>query len=151
MRQLRIGELADQFHLNPKTIRYYERVGLLTPDDRSAGGYRLYDAGAIWRLEFILKAKALGLTLQEIREILTLRDRGESPCERVLALTDHKISSIEAQVRALSDFREDLLRLRTEAGHTRSAEACVCGIIEQHQPQGGAERSRTMAVKRPTL
>lgn len=134
MAELRIGELAERFRLNPKTIRYYEKMGLLVTRQRSPNGYRLYDSSEVWRLEFILKAKEIGLTLEEIREILTLRDSGRSPCDRVMAMTDRKLALVGEQIRALQAFREELLALRDEASKTKDASACVCGIIESHRP-----------------
>lgn len=131
--QLRIGELAAELGLNPKTIRYYEEIGLLPAPKRAANGYRLYDATDNQRLRFIAKAKAIGLTLDEIREILTLRYRGESPCEHVLALLDRKLAKVDQQLRALMEFRRELVALREEAAETMRADACVCGIIEQYK------------------
>jgi len=100
MRQLRIGGLAAELGLNPKTLRYYEEISLLPAPRRMSSGHRLYNATDRQRLRFILKAKAIGLTLDEIREILTLRDRGESPCEHVLALLDRKLAKVDQQLRA---------------------------------------------------
>ncbi len=131
--QVRIGELATELGLNPKTIRYYEEIGLLPAPQRTPAGYRLYTAADRERLQFIGKAKAIGLTLEEIREILTLRRDGERPCAHVLALLDQKLATVDAQLRTLTDFRQDLVALREEAAETMSGDACVCGIIELHE------------------
>lgn len=132
--QVRIGEVATELGLNPKTIRYYEEIGLLPTPERTPGGYRLYDAADRERLLFIGKAKAIGLTLEEIREILTLRREGERPCAHVLDLLDQKLATVDAQLRRLKEFRKDLVALRAEAAETMSGDACVCGIIELHEP-----------------
>jgi DNA-binding transcriptional MerR regulator len=84
-RQLKIGELATVLGLNPKTIRYYEDIGLLPKPQRTVSGYRLYEAADVERLSFIGKAKAIGLTLEEIREISDARPDGQRPCEHVFA------------------------------------------------------------------
>ena len=76
---MHIGELAADMHLNPKTIRYYEEIGLLPAPRRNAAGYRQYAAAERERLRFIAKAKALGFTLREIRELFALRDASRSP------------------------------------------------------------------------
>ena len=133
VRQLRIGELASELGLNPKTLRYYEDISLLPAPRRTPSGHRLYDATDRQRLRFILKARAIGLTLDEIREILILRDRGESPCEHVLVLLDRKLAKVDQQLRALVDFRQELIVLREEAADTIRPEGCICGIIEQHR------------------
>ncbi|MDP8900894.1 MAG: heavy metal-responsive transcriptional regulator [Actinomycetota bacterium] len=101
----RIGELAGELGLNPKTIRYYEAIGLLPAPARTATGYRLYGTADRERLRFIGKAKAIGLTLAEIGEVLTLRDDGTCPCPHVLGLLDRKLAAVDAQLRLLSDVR----------------------------------------------
>lgn len=130
---MRIGQLAAELGLNPKTVRYYEEIGLLPRAGRTESGYRLYDASDRERLDFILKAKAIGLSLGEIGEILTLSRDGRQPCEHVIGLLDRKLSAVDAQLRALSEFRKELVALREEAAETMSMAACVCGIIEQHK------------------
>ncbi len=131
--KLRIGELAAEFGLNPKTIRYYEQIGLLPAPRRTPSGYRLYDDSDRQRLWFIGKAKAIGLTLEEIREILELRQNGVQQCEHVLAMLDWKLAAVDEQLRALEDFRQELLTLRQEATETISNDATVCRIIEHHE------------------
>ncbi len=131
---LRIGELAVEFGLNPKTIRYYEEINLLPPPQRTPTGYRFYDEGDRERLRFIGKAKALGLTLEEIGEILGLREDGEAPCERVVAIVDRKLAAVDERLRVLTEFRQELLGLRDEATRAMTADAQVCRIIEGHAP-----------------
>jgi DNA-binding transcriptional MerR regulator len=74
-RQLRIGDLARITGLSIKTLRYYERRGLLKPPPRTQGGYRLYGSEEVARLRFIQRAKLLGLKLEEIRELVELAAR----------------------------------------------------------------------------
>lgn len=129
---MRIGELAAELGLNPKTIRFYEEIGLLPPARRTPSGYRLYGAADRERLRFILKAKAVGLTLEEIKQVLDVRSKGQQPCRHVLALLDQKLAAVDRQLRALSEFRRELVALHSEGAETMRAEACVCGIIEHH-------------------
>ncbi len=119
--------------INPKTIRYYEEIGLLPKPERSASGYRLYSAADLERLRFIAKAKAIGLTLDEVHEILDAAAGGERPCQQVLGMLDQKIEVVDRQLHALSKLRQELLSLRSGAAETMTADTCVCGIIEQHQ------------------
>ncbi|HZU06640.1 MAG TPA: heavy metal-responsive transcriptional regulator [Chloroflexota bacterium] len=146
-----IGELAAACGLTPKTIRYYEALGLLPPPQRSAAGYRLYRTADRERLRFITQAKALGLTLEEIREILALRQQGQSPCARVLALLDRKLAELDAQLRLLADLRQELAALRERAAATATTEAPVCGIIEHHAPERAAapQGLASRAARRP--
>jgi DNA-binding transcriptional MerR regulator len=134
---MRIGELAARFGLNPKTIRYYEEIGLLPRADRSASGYRRYDECDVERLGFIRRAKTLGLSLDEIHDILFVQQEGALPCGQVLDLIDVKISVIDQRMAELQTFRTELASLRTtwtdEATSAQRAAtpACICPIIEQ--------------------
>jgi DNA-binding transcriptional MerR regulator len=144
--QVPIGTLAKQLGLNPKTIRYYEEIGLLPDPQRTEAGYRIYDEADLARLRFIGKAKTIGLTLQEISQILALRRDGGPPCEHVLTLLDRKLTAVDEQLRVLAEFRQDLVALREEAAQTMTAEACVCGIIEQHRSH--AEETSAVGSRR---
>lgn len=131
--QLRIGELAGEMGINPKTIRYYEAIGLLPAPARTQAGYRRYGAADRQRVRFIAKAKAIGLTLREIGEILALRDGGSEPCPHVQDLLDRKLASVDEQLRLLAEVRAELLALQEEAKSTARASTPVCGIIELHE------------------
>jgi MerR family Zn(II)-responsive transcriptional regulator of zntA len=134
---MRIGELAVRFGLNPKTLRYYEEIGLLPRADRSDSGYRLYDEQDAERLGFIRRAKTLGLSLDEIRDILSVQAEGEPPCGQVLGLIDRKISAINRRMAELQEFRAELATLRAawtdedERVRYAAPPACICPIIEQ--------------------
>lgn len=131
---LRIGELAAELGVNTKTIRYYEGIGLLPAPRRTEAGYRLYGAADRDRLAFIRKARAIGLTLEEIGRLLTLRREGQRPCMHLLTLLDTKLAAVDEQLRALNDFRVELVTLRAEASGTNDDEGCICAIIEHHRP-----------------
>ncbi len=124
---MRIGELAKRLGLNPKTLRYWEEIGLLPPPQRNGSGYRVYTEDHLRLCEFILKAKSVGFSLEEIKEILFLKFSGMAPCgcveERIrekLREIDRLIEDLKAQKRVL----EDLLKER------REVPASVCPIIE---------------------
>ncbi len=130
--QMRIGELAEALQLNPKTIRYYEEIGLLPEARRGANGYRWYTHHDAEQLRFILKAKAIGFKLEEIREIVMLQRGGEQPCDHVETLIKDKLAAVDGQLRALTDVRQQLAALRAAAKHTKIRRGCICGIIETH-------------------
>ena len=129
---MQIGDIAAEVSLNTKTIRYYERIGLMPKPERTASGYRLYNARDLERLQFILKAKTIGLSLEEIGEILSLRDENQRPCHRVLSVVSDKITAIDEQLRTLNDLRNELVELCSEATETMQKESSICGIIEGH-------------------
>ena len=148
----RIGELGAEFGIKRTTIRYYGQVGLLPAPRRTPAGYRVYGTAERDRLRFILKAKDVGLTLDEIRAVLGLHGDGVKPCARVLDLIDRKVAAVEDQLRALGECRDELLDLRRDAERTRHAAAYVCGIIEQHESAHADAARNAFAVlsHRPT-
>lgn len=108
---LTVSELAERTGVTGHTVRYYERIGLLPEPRRSRAGYRLYEARAVDRLRFIREAKHLGLRLEEIKELLEIRDRGLCPCGHTKALLRKRIGEIEEELARLGSLREDLVRM----------------------------------------
>ena len=111
MRQT-ISAQAAELGLSPDTLRYYERLGLLPPPPRTAGGYRLYGAEAAERLSFISGAKRMGLRLADIKELLDVRDRGQCPCGHTRNLVERRLAEVEAEIQQLSAVRGHLLTLK---------------------------------------
>jgi MerR family copper efflux transcriptional regulator len=106
---LKIGQVAIESNLSVKTIRYYEDRGLLASVVmRSPTGYRLFQPEVFTRLNFIKRARTLGLSLQEIGEILVVRDRGEIPCGIVQERLLLKLKSIREQIEALEILQSEL-------------------------------------------
>jgi DNA-binding transcriptional MerR regulator len=127
-----IGRAAGVAGLTPKTLRYYERLGLLSPAERSAGGYRVYSVSEVRRLGFIVKAKRLGLSLREIREILAIRDGGQVPCIHVQHLLQRKGRDVESRIAELTALRRELLRLAHRCAREikTGGQAAVCPHVE---------------------
>lgn len=103
-----IGEVAERTGVATKTLRYYEDIGLVPPPDRTPSGYRDYDDDVVDRLAFIRSAQAVGLTLGEIRGIVSLRDDGEAPCGHVLDLLRARAREIDRTIRELRDLQRDM-------------------------------------------
>ncbi|MDJ0682420.1 MAG: heavy metal-responsive transcriptional regulator [Xenococcaceae cyanobacterium MO_167.B52] len=110
---LKIGELAKQTGLAVGTLRYYSDLGLLRPVQRGNNGYRYYSHNASKQVKFIKKAQAIGFTLEEIKTILDVRERGEKPCSLVQGLLDNKIEQLEIQIKKMSLFKQELEEYRT--------------------------------------
>jgi MerR family copper efflux transcriptional regulator len=129
---MRIGELAEQAGISTKAIRYYEQIGILTPPARTASGYRSYDQAALDRLGFVRAAQAVGLTLGEIRQVISFRDDGQAPCAHVTELLQCHAADLEVRIRQLQQLRRELRRLAERAA-TLDPEECsperVCHII----------------------
>ena len=133
---MKIGELAREAGTTVKTIRFYEDTGLLPAAPRTESGYRIYGTDDVDRLEFIRKAKHLGMSLDEVRGVLQLSDRDEPTCVHVRALLDEKIGRLEQVVRDLQEFRVELTALRDKAGEMVNCEPTggnVCGIVERSE------------------
>ncbi|MEL6441151.1 MAG: heavy metal-responsive transcriptional regulator [Cyanobacteria bacterium J06621_8] len=111
--RLKIGELAKQTGLAVGALRYYSDLGLLHPVTRGDNGYRYYSQNAIKQVEFIKKAQAIGFTLQEIKTILEVKNRGEKPCSLVQNLLNNKIAQLEIQIERMSLFKQELEEYRT--------------------------------------
>lgn len=129
---MRIGQLADQASTTAKTIRFYERTGLLPEPQRTSAGYRVYDQEAIGRLRFIRAAQAAGLTLAEIAEVIAAREHTGPPCSHVTALLDEHAADLDRRLTELTALRDEVQRLRDRAT-TLDPAACghelVCHVI----------------------
>ncbi len=114
MATLTVSKLAEQVGIQPATIRYYERAGLLPPPARTPAGYRQYDQAIADRLRMIKGAQRLGLRLREIAELLAVRDRGACPCGHAAALVHRRLAEIDAEIGRLADLRRELTRVAAE-------------------------------------
>lgn len=127
----RIGELAAGSGLTPDTLRYYERLGLLSPAPRTSGGFRVYPSQTLQRLRFIKQAQTLGLTLHEIHDLVTYQDqRGLKRCRRVRDLLRAKLAELQAKLTELEEFRSTL------SGYLQE---CERTLAEQRGPEERVE------------
>lgn len=132
---MRVGELADRAGVKPATVRYYETIGLLPPARRTVAGYRDYDEPAVARLVFVRAAQGIGLTLGEIREVLALRERGQTPCQHVTTLIEQRAADLAERIAALEQLRHELVELAAQARQRPTrADAAFCHIIEDARP-----------------
>jgi len=125
--------LAARAGVTAKALRHYERVGLVVPA-RTEAGYRDYCVSALNRVQFILAGQRVGLSLRELREILEVRDSGDAPCARALALVDQRLREIEQRLANLTAMRAELSAI-SEAGRSIDPadcdEACICMVINR--------------------
>lgn len=127
---MRIGELAERVGVNTKTIRYYESIALLPQPPRTDAGYRIYGPDTEARLVFIKTAQHLGLSLDEIREVLALREAGTAPCQHVRGVLREQVRTISQRIAELRRLREELRALDAVIDEIPEGEAVVCRIIE---------------------
>ena len=134
-KRLKVGPVAKAAGVGVQTLHYYERLGLLPKPERSATNYRLYSPEAVRRVRFIKKAQAIGLALEETREILDLKDHGRAPCRKVAELGEKHFADIDARLARLRAYRRDLARAladwRKENTSTRKCAGEFCDLIER--------------------
>jgi MerR family copper efflux transcriptional regulator len=148
---LTISGVAKRSGVPPKTLRYWESLGLLPKAARTHTGYRSFDSETLRYIAFIRKSKSIGLTLAEMREILRLARTGHCPCPEVVTWTQQKAKSIEAEIRALSALLQRLKRIRRGwANDACKRNACgeVCYLIaelpESKSFEGGKRNAKTL-------
>lgn len=127
-----IGELSEGAGVPSQTIRYYERLGLLEPPGRTEAGYRVYTDDHLDRLRFIMQAKAFGLSLDEIKQLIDLRCGGVVPCGHLRDMVKRHLDDVEQRIKELTAFREDLMR-RYEAMDGQVPAGKICGIVESER------------------
>lgn len=130
-RALRIGELARRANVSADTVRYYERLGLLSTSDRTASGYRLYREADLRRLQFIRRAKLLGLSLDEIRDLVALAEAGDChPLrQQVATVLRRKIEECDAKLVELMAFKASLEEHYYLALEHQDEPACQCAAF----------------------
>ncbi len=132
---MQIKELSEHTGVPAKNIRYYETAGVLPPPNRLPNGYRIYNQRDVDRLKLVAGARRLDLSLDDIAEILAMRDRREAPCRVVLDLMAQKADEIAARIRELQQLEEELRTLqalgRTFPTDDVDGKACVCHLVSE--------------------
>lgn len=129
MKQLTIGKLAEQTGVSADTLRYYEKMGLLEGASRSQAGYRLYDQDTVRVVRFIRGAKELSFTLDEIKQLLTLKQSDQSTCGEILKHTEAKIKEAEHRIKDLKEIRKVLKGLAEQCPADDTPSDC-CPILD---------------------
>ncbi len=128
---MRVGEIAGHTGVPAKTIRFWEEQGMLPAPARTAAGYRDYGPEILERLAFIRHAQAAGLTLEQIRQVLGIRDGGQPPCEHVTGLIARRLGEVEARLAELARARDQLAALAERAAAQDPVDCRgYCSIID---------------------
>jgi DNA-binding transcriptional MerR regulator len=128
---LSIGELARTTGTKVETIRWYERIGLLAAPARTGGNYRAYGPVHLARLSFVRRARDLGFSLDQVRELLRLSDQPDRPCEEIDLIARGHLAEVERKVADLTALGRELRQIIGQCGHGTVAE---CRIIEALSP-----------------
>ena len=124
---LTIGKLGASTGVKVPTIRYYEQIGLMPGADRSSGNQRLYPRAALERLAFIRHARALGFTLDAIRDLLGLTDHPDRSCAEVDAIARAQLHAVESRIAQLLSLKAELERM---VDHCAGGSIADCRVIE---------------------
>ncbi len=121
------GTLAKRFGCHLETLRYYEKIGLIPPPTRTAGGHRLYKIDDQRRLRFILRGRELGFSIDELRGLLSLVDSNDYTCGEIFDLTIDHLGSIRRKISDLKRLERTLARISNECSGGAVPE---CPVIE---------------------
>jgi DNA-binding transcriptional MerR regulator len=133
-----IGELAARSGTTPEAIRYYERVGVLPAPRRAGGGrYRRYGAADVERLGFVRRARELGFSLDEVRDLLGLADQPDRPCAEVDRLARAHLAAVNAKLAQLAALRDELERVIGACEGGRAVAECrILGALSMGPREG---------------
>jgi len=132
---MRTSELARQAGVNPETLRYYERRGLLDEPPRTPAHYRDYPEAALGLLRFIKRAQQLGFTLDDVEELLHLNHGGPESCEAARALAQARTADLTARIADLRRMRDSLAELIASCGLPRAERTCsLLAAIDDNPP-----------------
>jgi DNA-binding transcriptional MerR regulator len=138
-----IGQLAKRAGVPTSTLRYYERSGLLKPDARTGGNYRAYGERSLGRLKFIRSAQATGLSLDDIRELLSLTHDDE-PCEEVIMLTKKRLTEVRERIKELRQVEKVLAKSLASCCTGNDTDLCK-EVVRLNEPAGRLGKIPTRA------
>ena len=140
---MNISQAAQACGLPNKTIRYYEEIGLVVPMRQESNDYRVYSLGDVAQLRFLQRARAVGFSLDECRELLALYANPQRRSGQAKALVSEKIVQVDQQLIALHAMRDTLVGMANEcAGDDRSD----CAIIEQLAVSESLQSTRSSSI-----
>ncbi len=128
MALMTIGELARGVGMRPSAIRYYQARGILMPPQRSASEYRLYGPEALSIVRFAQRARELGFTLEQVKQLVQ-ESRAHPPCIACRALIEQHLAQVEEELRRLCALRDRLRRLARRP--VSAADSAICPLIEE--------------------
>jgi Cu(I)-responsive transcriptional regulator len=132
---MNIGDAAERSGLPPKTIRYYEEIGLLKPG-RAENGYRDYSSSDVHRLKFLQRSRSLGFSVEECRQLLSLYGDRQRESADVRAIAEAKLGEIDRKISELAELREVLRHL---VEHCNGDARPDCPIIDRLAGSSGSK------------
>lgn len=134
--------MAARARVNPQTLRYYERRGLLPVPERSASGYRAYSPQAVQIVRFIKRAQELGFALDDVESLLQLAEGGPEGCDATRAMSVEKIADLDVRIAHLQAMRAALARLVATCEQPREQRDCPILAQITSDPEDGNPEDR---------
>lgn len=137
---MRVRQLSENLGVSPDTVRYYTRIGLIKPSKSAANGYKFYNVTEQNRLRFILSARDLGFSVEDIKHIISEADDGKSPCPTVRRLIDKRLHETEQRYLDTSRLRRRMLAAVENWSDKPDMEPCdnvICHLIEEFTTNQG--------------
>ena len=130
--QFTIGRIAEAAGCKVQTVRYYEQVGLLPRPERSGGNQRVYGKSDVDRLTFIRHARDLGFSIEAIRDLLSLSDRPDQPCEAADAIARAQLVHVERRIEHLNALKLELERMVAQCSGGRISDCRLIEVLGDH-------------------
>ncbi|EMB16452.1 MerR family transcriptional regulator [Rhodopirellula europaea] len=123
-KRLTISELAKAAGIPVTTLRYYERIRLVEPEDRSCGNYRLYSDQSLKKLKFIRAAQAIGFTLEDVKSLLADGEGNAPTCGNVRVLIEARLTDVEDRLKDLRHVRKVLKLALSQCRDQEQTDCC---------------------------
>lgn len=126
---MRIGKLAQATGTKAETIRYYEREGILPAADRTDGNYRDYSPDHLATLAFVRRARELGFSMAQVRQLLALSDHDDKPCGDVDRLVRQQLDEVERRIADLTSLHAELSQMARSCRGERIGDCRIVGSL----------------------
>jgi len=127
---LKRAELAAHTSCNLETIRYYEKIGLLTEPPRGSNNYRNYDETHVRRLRFVMRGRELGFSIEDIRGLLGLVDGGTQTCAEVKTRTEHHLADVQSKIADLRRIESILAKTAAQCSGHKVPECPILNVLD---------------------
>tara|TARA_R100001244_G_scaffold86820_11_gene66555 strand:- start:26752 stop:27150 length:399 start_codon:yes stop_codon:yes gene_type:complete len=132
---MRIGQLAKATGTKAETIRYYEREGILPAADRTDSNYRDYSDDHIAKLTFVRRARQLGFSMAQVRQLLALSDHEDKPCEQVDQLVQLQLGEVDHKIADLTLLRDELGQVLRSCNGERISDCSIVESLNRTKPR----------------
>ena len=149
-RMLKVGDVSKRSGVGVEALRFYERGGLIDTPARTESGYRVYGEDVLERLAFIKRAQSLGLSLDEIKGVITAARSGTDTCDDVRMIVRRRVTELDERLQELESYRNELKSTLEEWDRVGRAPGHICGLVENSALNHGPYH-RTDGLKKASM